>query len=87
MKMVLTFEMSSPDSMMLVERRRSILVRDEIEHDPLQLFLVHLAVGHGDPHVRQDLLQMLVDDADVVDNIMDEEDLPSPGKLVQSPPS
>ena len=71
-----------------VRREEKIdLVRDEIEHDPLQLLLVHLAVRDRNLHVRQDLLQVLVDDADVVNNVVDEEDLPSPGQLVRAPPS
>ena len=55
---------------------------DEIEHDPLELLPVRLAVGNGDPHVREDRFQVVVNDADIIDYVVDEEYLASPGKLI-----
>src|SRR6266568_6234896 len=47
----------------------------EAEHHPLQLLLLHLAVPHGDPRLRDDSPEVLGHRADRLHTVVDEEDL------------
>ena len=54
----------------------------EVEHDPLELARRHLAVGHGEADLGQQLLQVLAEPVDRLHAVVDEVDLAvSPPKM------
>ena len=58
-----------------------VLAVDEVGHHLFQLALLHLAVRHGDLRLRHELRQVVVDAADRLDPVVQEEDLPAARQL------
>ncbi len=55
----------------------------EVDHNLLQLSLVHLAVGDDDPRFRHELLQPLAHNMNTLHPVVDEEDLTAAVELAQ----
>ena len=83
MTIVLTFGMSTPDSMIVVRDQDVELVADEAEHDLLEHLLVHLAVADAEARLRHELAQLVGEPVDVVDAVVDEVDLAAAVDLAQ----
>ena len=75
MKIVFALGMSSPLSMIVVASKISKRWGDEIEHHPLQLVLVHLAMCDADAGFGHDLPQLRGQKLDVFHAVVDEVDL------------
>ena len=83
MMMVLTFGMSTPDSMIVVEMSTSKSWRTNAEHDLLEHLFVHLAVADAEARLRHELAQLVGEAVDVVDAVVDEVDLAAAVDLAQ----
>ena len=81
MMMVLAFGMSRPFSTMVVASRTSNLLRDEIEHRPLERLLVHLPVADDDARFRHQALNQCADREDRLDAVVDEVHLAAAAEL------
>src|SRR5690349_8684824 len=58
-----------------------IFVVDEVEHDSLHLFFVHLSMTNGQPRLWHQTLDKRGDGLDCFDSIMDEENLAASREL------
>ena len=73
--MVLTFGMSMPFSMIVVETKTSSSALDEFGHDRLELHLVHLTMSDANACLGDELLECARDRIDRFDAVMHVVDL------------